>query len=132
MTPLPNCFLCSITYVISREKQRKQLGGGAIADRETDAKNASVDGPLVSFLGIQWLKKIGNVCVLQIEYYQRNNATAALFSRLGDMEDYRSRRDGKLFFALYYPELNSEKAYTFKQRDNPYNVTGNNYFVVFL
>jgi hypothetical protein len=25
--------------------QRKQLGGGAIADGETDAKNASVDGP---------------------------------------------------------------------------------------
>jgi hypothetical protein len=27
------------------EKQRKQLGSGAIADEETDAKNASVDGP---------------------------------------------------------------------------------------
>jgi hypothetical protein len=27
-------------------KQRKQLGSGAIADGETDAKNASVDGPL--------------------------------------------------------------------------------------
>jgi hypothetical protein len=26
--------------------QRKRLGGGAIADKETDAKNASVDGPL--------------------------------------------------------------------------------------
>jgi hypothetical protein len=33
------------TYVIAREKQRKQLGSGAIADKETDAKNASVDGP---------------------------------------------------------------------------------------
>jgi hypothetical protein len=32
-------------YVIAREKQRKQLGSGAIADGETDAKNASVDGP---------------------------------------------------------------------------------------
>jgi hypothetical protein len=31
--------------VISREKQRSQLGGGTIADGETDAKNASVDGP---------------------------------------------------------------------------------------
>jgi hypothetical protein len=30
------------TYVIM---QRKQLGGGAITDGETDAKNASVDGP---------------------------------------------------------------------------------------
>jgi hypothetical protein len=29
--------------------QRKQLGGGAIADGETDAKNASVDGPLTLF-----------------------------------------------------------------------------------
>jgi hypothetical protein len=28
-----------------REKQRKQLGGGAIADWTTDAKNGSVDGP---------------------------------------------------------------------------------------
>jgi hypothetical protein len=37
------------TYVIAREKQRKQLGGGTIADGETDAKNASVDGPLVVF-----------------------------------------------------------------------------------
>jgi hypothetical protein len=46
MAPLPNSFLCfsrAITYVIM---QRKQLGGGAIADGETDAKNASVDGPL--------------------------------------------------------------------------------------
>jgi hypothetical protein len=46
MTPLPNSFLCfsrAITYVIM---QRKQLGGGAIADGETDAKNASVDCPL--------------------------------------------------------------------------------------
>jgi hypothetical protein len=43
--PLPNCFLCFITYVIAQEKQRKHLGSGAIADGETDAKNASVDGP---------------------------------------------------------------------------------------
>jgi hypothetical protein len=28
--------------------QRKQLGGGAIANGETDTKNASVDGPLVA------------------------------------------------------------------------------------
>jgi hypothetical protein len=28
------------------KKQRKQLGSGAIADGETNAKNASVDGPL--------------------------------------------------------------------------------------
>jgi hypothetical protein len=39
------CFSRAITYVIA---QRKQLGGGAIADGETDAKNASVDGPLES------------------------------------------------------------------------------------
>jgi hypothetical protein len=32
--------------VIVQEKQRKQLGSGAITDRETDAKNTSVDGPL--------------------------------------------------------------------------------------
>jgi hypothetical protein len=32
IAPLPNCFLCIITYVIAREKQRKQLGSGAIAD----------------------------------------------------------------------------------------------------
>jgi hypothetical protein len=50
MAPLPNCFLCfscAITYVIV---QRKMLGGGAIADGETDAKNASVDGPLAFLL----------------------------------------------------------------------------------
>jgi hypothetical protein len=29
--------------MIAREKQRKQLGSGAIADGETDAKNASED-----------------------------------------------------------------------------------------
>jgi hypothetical protein len=45
MAPLPKSFLCAIMYVIAREKQRKQFGGGAIADGETDAKNASVDGP---------------------------------------------------------------------------------------
>jgi hypothetical protein len=43
---MPNSFLCAITYVIAREKQRKLLGIGAIADGTTDAKNASVDGPL--------------------------------------------------------------------------------------
>jgi hypothetical protein len=31
--------------VIAREKQRHQLGGGAITDGTTDAKNASEDGP---------------------------------------------------------------------------------------
>jgi hypothetical protein len=51
--------------VIAREKQRKQLGGVAIADGETDAKNASVDDPLglglsldvlrYSFLGMHFL-----------------------------------------------------------------------------
>jgi hypothetical protein len=46
MAPLPNCFLCIIRYVIAREKQRKQLGSGAIADGETKAKRARVDGPL--------------------------------------------------------------------------------------
>jgi hypothetical protein len=40
MAPLPNSFLCFFTYVIAREKQRSQLGGGTIADGETDAKNA--------------------------------------------------------------------------------------------
>jgi hypothetical protein len=46
MAPPPNSFLCfsrTITYVIA---QRKLLGIGAIADETTDAKNASVDGPL--------------------------------------------------------------------------------------
>jgi hypothetical protein len=38
--------------VIEREKQRKLLGGGAIADGTTDAKNASVDGPLNSVPGL--------------------------------------------------------------------------------
>jgi hypothetical protein len=50
MAPPPKSFLCfsrAITYV---EKQRKLFGSGAITDGETDAKNASVDGPLdVSF-----------------------------------------------------------------------------------
>jgi hypothetical protein len=50
MAPLPNSFLCFFTYVIAREKQRKQLSGGAIADGTTDAKNASVDGPKLLFL----------------------------------------------------------------------------------
>jgi hypothetical protein len=38
IAPLPNCFLCfsqAIMYVIA---QKKQLGSGAIADGETDAK----------------------------------------------------------------------------------------------
>jgi hypothetical protein len=34
--------------VIAREKQRKMLGGGAITDGTTDAKNASGDGPLTN------------------------------------------------------------------------------------
>jgi hypothetical protein len=32
--------------VIAREKQREQLGGGAITEGETRAKNASGNGPL--------------------------------------------------------------------------------------
>jgi hypothetical protein len=39
-------FSCTITYAITREKQGKLLGGGAIADGTMDAQNASVDGPL--------------------------------------------------------------------------------------
>jgi hypothetical protein len=39
-------LLLLFTYVIAREKQRNFLGSGAIADGITDAKNASVDGPL--------------------------------------------------------------------------------------
>jgi hypothetical protein len=46
MAPLPNCFLCFSRAIMYMIAQRKQLGGGAIADGETDAKNASVDGPL--------------------------------------------------------------------------------------
>jgi hypothetical protein len=46
MAPLPYCFLCFHHVRDSarkaREKQRKQLGSGAIADVETDATNASV------------------------------------------------------------------------------------------
>jgi hypothetical protein len=34
----------------AREKPRKQFGSGAITDGETDAKNASVDGPLMVLL----------------------------------------------------------------------------------
>jgi hypothetical protein len=45
MAPMLNSFLCAITYMIAREKQRKLLGIGTIADGITDAKNASVDGP---------------------------------------------------------------------------------------
>jgi hypothetical protein len=42
---LPLLFSRAITRVITREKQRDQLGGGAIADGETRAKNASGNGP---------------------------------------------------------------------------------------
>jgi hypothetical protein len=48
MAPSTNCFLCfyrAITFAIAREKQGKLLGGGAITNETTDAKNASVDGP---------------------------------------------------------------------------------------
>jgi hypothetical protein len=52
MAPPPNCSLCfsrAITRVIAREKQRKQLGGGAIANGETQAKNREWKRPLMSF-----------------------------------------------------------------------------------
>jgi hypothetical protein len=39
-------FYATPRRVIAQEKQRTKLGGGAIADGETRAKNASVDGPL--------------------------------------------------------------------------------------
>jgi hypothetical protein len=46
ITPLTNCFLCfsrAIRYMIML---RKQLGGGAVADGETDAKNRECRRPL--------------------------------------------------------------------------------------
>jgi hypothetical protein len=46
MAPHPNSFLCFFSRDRVREKQRKLLDGGAITDGETDAKSASVDGPL--------------------------------------------------------------------------------------
>jgi hypothetical protein len=45
MAPPPNSLLCfsrAITYV---KKQKKLLGSGVITDKETDAKNASVNSP---------------------------------------------------------------------------------------
>jgi hypothetical protein len=45
IAPPPNSVLCFFTYAIAREKQGNLLGGGAITNGETDAKNASVDGP---------------------------------------------------------------------------------------
>jgi hypothetical protein len=42
---LPLLFSRAITRVILREKEREQLGGGAIADGETRAKIASGNGP---------------------------------------------------------------------------------------
>jgi hypothetical protein len=39
-----------LTHQIAREKQRKQLGGSAIANRETDAKNASAETELLNYL----------------------------------------------------------------------------------
>jgi hypothetical protein len=44
MAPPPNRFLCFSRAIAYVKKQRKLLGGGAITDRETDAKNASVNG----------------------------------------------------------------------------------------
>jgi hypothetical protein len=45
--------------VIARGKQKKQLGGGAIADGETDAKNATVDGRTFRlFIALRTLKTI--------------------------------------------------------------------------
>jgi hypothetical protein len=45
------------TRVIAREKQRKQVGGGAIADGEMRAKNASGNGPLWQFLTLFGIRK---------------------------------------------------------------------------
>jgi hypothetical protein len=48
MAPPPNCFLCfsrAITRLFAREKQRKQLGGGAIADGETRQKTRVETAP---------------------------------------------------------------------------------------
>jgi hypothetical protein len=37
--------MCSLMYVIAREKKRKKYGNSAIADGITDAKNEIVDDP---------------------------------------------------------------------------------------
>jgi hypothetical protein len=39
-----------LKYQIAREKQRKQLGGSAIANRETDAKYVSTETELLNYL----------------------------------------------------------------------------------
>jgi hypothetical protein len=53
----PNCLICFsrvITRVIAREKQRRQSGGGAIADTKTRAKKRELKRPLKScFKGLR-------------------------------------------------------------------------------
>jgi hypothetical protein len=62
--------------VIAREKQRKQLGGGTITDGETDAKNASEDGPY----------RVTTLCTLNRQSRPRFSASrTVLISTIGPL-----------------------------------------------
>jgi hypothetical protein len=39
------------------------------------------------------------------------------------MNNFRNQEDNKFLFMLRYPELSNNKAFTFKQSDNPFSVT---------
>jgi hypothetical protein len=82
MAPLPNSFLCfslAITYEIM---QRKQLGGGSIADGETDAKNASVDGPLFFHPSFGLPQLLSALCSSSQSSSQRVDYVLTIFRQL--------------------------------------------------
>ncbi len=54
----------------------------------------------------------------------KGDPSARLYSRLADMESFRSAKDGNFFFGLAYPEISANKLITWKQTDNPFDVTG--------
>jgi hypothetical protein len=58
--------------VIAREKQRKLVGSGAITDGETDAKNASVDGPLNVDLTKAVIRTRAACSAVRLKYLFRN------------------------------------------------------------
>ena len=60
----------------------------------------------------------------QVMSHNKADPSAKLYSRLDEMESFRSAVDNKLTFFLHYPELHPTKGFLFKQKDNPHTVTG--------
>ncbi len=88
-------------------------GTTAATDAQIMSINASTDLNLKRFT------------LSEIAYFLAyiDDPSQKVYSRLSELSTFRSARDRKWHFALYYPEISEDKAFTWKQKDDPFTVT---------